>query len=51
MGLLLYDPVNIISPMGISTPMGMVPKIKGLLSWASSTPGSMNMIRLLHTFP
>ena len=28
MGLLLFDPVNIISPMGISTPMGMVPKIK-----------------------
>ena len=28
MGLLLFDPVNIISPMGISTPMGMVPKMK-----------------------
>jgi lipoprotein-releasing system permease protein len=27
-GLLLFDPVNIISPMGISTPMGMVPKMK-----------------------
>ena len=28
MGLLLFDPVSIISPMGISTPMGMVPKMK-----------------------
>ncbi|HET6461383.1 MAG TPA: lipoprotein-releasing ABC transporter permease subunit [Syntrophales bacterium] len=28
MGLLLFDPVNIISPIGISTPMGMVPKMK-----------------------
>jgi lipoprotein-releasing system permease protein len=27
-GLLLFDPVNIISPMGISTPMGMVHKMK-----------------------
>jgi lipoprotein-releasing system permease protein len=28
MGLMLFDPVSIISPMGISTPMGMVPKMK-----------------------
>ncbi|MGA2333169.1 MAG: lipoprotein-releasing ABC transporter permease subunit [Syntrophales bacterium] len=28
MGLLLFDPVSIISPMGISTPMGMVPRMK-----------------------
>jgi lipoprotein-releasing system permease protein len=28
MGLLLFDPVSIISPTGISTPMGMVPRMK-----------------------
>ena len=28
LGLSLFDPVDIISPMGISTPMGMVPKMK-----------------------
>ncbi len=27
-GLVLLDPVNIISPVGISTPMGMVPRMK-----------------------
>jgi lipoprotein-releasing system permease protein len=28
MGLFLFETVNIISPMGVSTPMGMVPKMK-----------------------
>jgi lipoprotein-releasing system permease protein len=28
MGVFLFEPVNIISPMGISTPMGMIPKMK-----------------------
>jgi lipoprotein-releasing system permease protein len=28
MGLSLFDPVSIISPMGISTPIGMVPRMK-----------------------
>ncbi|MDD5711668.1 MAG: lipoprotein-releasing ABC transporter permease subunit [Smithellaceae bacterium] len=28
MGLFLHDTVSIISPMGISTPMGMVPRLK-----------------------
>jgi lipoprotein-releasing system permease protein len=28
MGIFLFEPVNIISPMGISTPMGMIPKMK-----------------------
>jgi len=28
MGLFLFEPVSIISPMGISTPMGMVPRMK-----------------------
>ncbi|NLN59976.1 MAG: lipoprotein-releasing ABC transporter permease subunit [Deltaproteobacteria bacterium] len=31
LGLGLYDTVSIISPMGISTPMGLVPRIKGFL--------------------
>jgi lipoprotein-releasing system permease protein len=28
MGVFLFEPVNIISPMGVSTPMGMIPKMK-----------------------
>jgi len=28
LGIYLYDPLTVISPMGISTPMGMVPKMK-----------------------
>lgn len=28
MGIFLYDPITIISPVGISTPMGMVPRMK-----------------------
>lgn len=28
MGLFLFEPVSIISPMGISTPIGMVPRMK-----------------------
>jgi lipoprotein-releasing system permease protein len=28
MGVFLFEPVSIISPMGVSTPMGMIPKMK-----------------------
>lgn len=28
LGIYLYDPLTVISPMGISTPMGMIPKMK-----------------------
>ncbi len=31
LGLALFDPVDIVSPMGIATPMGMVPRMKRFL--------------------
>jgi len=31
LGIYLYDPLTVISPMGISTPMGMIPKMKRFL--------------------
>ncbi|MBP8981393.1 MAG: lipoprotein-releasing ABC transporter permease subunit [Syntrophobacterales bacterium] len=31
LGTYLYDPLTVISPMGISTPMGMIPKMKRFL--------------------
>lgn len=31
LGLFLYEPLYVISPMGISTPMGMVPRMKKFL--------------------
>jgi lipoprotein-releasing system permease protein len=31
MGLNLYDPIFVISPMGVTTPMGMIPKLKKFL--------------------
>jgi lipoprotein-releasing system permease protein len=31
LGIFLYDPVTIISPVGVSTPMGMMPRMKNVI--------------------
>jgi len=44
LGIFLYDPITIISPVSISTPMGMMPRMKNLLLSAYLNPDFTNMI-------
>lgn len=51
LGTYLYDPLTVISPMGISTPMGMIPKMKRFLVVGSSIRDFTNTIPPWPTSP